>query len=91
MDGKAAWRDNASIERLWKLVKYEELYLRACDSGSHTRQSHGRYFDSYNHRRPHSALDRNKPDKALSIILRHRVAACIEAGRLRRPVRVGST
>ena len=88
MDGKAAWRDNVSIERLWKSVKYEELYLRACDGGSHSRQSLGRYFDFYNHRRPHSALDRNTPDKTLSIILRHRVATCIEAGRLRRPVRV---
>ena len=88
MDGKGAWRDTVFIGRLWKSVEYEELYLRACDSVSHTRQSLGRNFDCYNHCRPQGALDRNTPDKTLSIILRDSVAACVEAGRLRRPVRV---
>ena len=63
MDGKGCWRDNVFIERLWKSVKYEEVYLRAYDSVSHARQSLGRYFDFYNTRRPHSALDRQTPDK----------------------------
>ncbi|CAN5309435.1 hypothetical protein BH11PSE14_BH11PSE14_11220 [soil metagenome] len=63
MDGKGAWRDNVFIERLWKSVKYEEVYLRAYDSVSHARQSLGRYFQFYNTRRPHSALDRQTPDR----------------------------
>lgn len=63
MDGKGCWRDNVFIERLWKSVKYEEVYLRAYDSVSHARDSLGRYFHFYNTRRPHSALDRQTPDK----------------------------
>ena len=63
MDGKGAWRDNVFIERLWKSVKYEEVYLRAYDTVSHARQSLGRYFQFYNTRRPHTALDRQTPDK----------------------------
>jgi putative transposase len=64
MDGKGAWRDNVFIERLWKSVKYEEVYLHAYDSVSHARQSLGRYFDLYNQRRPHSSLDDQTPDEA---------------------------
>lgn len=63
MDGKGCWRDNVFIERLWKSVKYEEVYLRAYDSVSHARQSIGRYIDFYNQRRPHTALDRKTPDR----------------------------
>ena len=63
MDGKGCWRDNVFIERLWKSVKYEEVYLRAYDSVSHARQSIGRYLDLYNARRPHTALDRKTPDQ----------------------------
>ena len=63
MDGKGCWRDNVFIERLWKSVKYEEVYLRAYETVNHARQSLGRYFDFYNTRRPHSALDRQTPDK----------------------------
>lgn len=62
MDGKGAWRDNVFIERLWKSVKYEEVYLRAYETVSHARQSLGRYFQFYNTRRPHTALDRQTPD-----------------------------
>jgi putative transposase len=64
MDGKGAWRDNVFIERLWKSVKYEEVYLHAYDSVSHARQSLGRYFNLYNQRRPHSSLDDQTPDEA---------------------------
>jgi putative transposase len=63
MDGKGCWRDNVFIERLWKSVKYEEVYLRAYDSISHARQSIGRYLEFYNSERPHSALDRKTPDR----------------------------
>ena len=64
MDGKGAWRDNVFVERIWKSVKYEEVYLRAYDSVSQARASIGRYLDFYNRRRPHSSLDRRTPDEA---------------------------
>ena len=63
MDGQGCWRDNVFIERLWKSVKYEEVYLRAYDSVSHAKASLGRYLDFYNTRRPHSSLDRKTPDQ----------------------------
>jgi transposase InsO family protein len=56
MDGKGARRDNVFVERLWRSVKYEEVYLRAYDSVSEARSSIGRYLDFYNPRRPHSSL-----------------------------------
>ena len=64
MDGKGAWRDNVFVERLWRSVKYEEVYLRAYDSVSEARASIGRYLDFYNGRRPHSSLDGTTPDHA---------------------------
>ena len=64
MDGKGAWRDNVFVERLWRTIKYEEVYLRAYDSVSDARQSIGRYLDLYNRRRPHSSLDGMTPDQA---------------------------
>jgi putative transposase len=64
MDGKGAWRDNVFVERLWRSVKYEEVYLRAYDSVSEARASIGSYFDFYNGRRPHSSLDDLTPDQA---------------------------
>ena len=63
MDGKGCWRDNVFVERLWRSVKYEEVYLHAYDSVSHARASLGRYFAFYNQRRPHTALDRRTPDQ----------------------------
>jgi putative transposase len=64
MDGKGAWCDNVFVERLWRSVKYEEVYLRAYDSVSEARASIGLYFDFYNQRRPHSSLDGITPDRA---------------------------
>ena len=64
MDGKGAWRDNVFVERIWKSVKYEEVYLRAYGSVGEARASLGRYLDFYNGRRPHSSLDRRTPDEA---------------------------
>jgi putative transposase len=63
MDGKGAWRDNVFIERLWRSVKYEEVYLRAYDSVSHARSSLGRYFSFYNTRRTHTSLEKRTPDE----------------------------
>jgi putative transposase len=62
MDGKGAWRDNVFVERLWKTIKYEEVYLHAYDSVSDARDGLARYIDFYNRRRPHRALDRMTPD-----------------------------
>jgi putative transposase len=64
MDGKGSWRDNVFVERIWKTVKYEEVYLRAYNSVGEARASLGRYLDFYNGRRPHSSLDRHTPDEA---------------------------
>jgi transposase InsO family protein len=66
MDGKGAWRDNVFVERLWRSVKYEEVYLRAYESVSEARTSIGRYLDFYNGRRPHSSLDGTTPDQDTS-------------------------
>ena len=75
MDGKGAWRDNVFVERLWRSVKYEEVYLRAYDSVSEARASIGRYLDFYNGRRPHSSLDGTTPDQAYFNLLPIRLAA----------------
>ena len=64
MDGKGAWRDNVFVERLWRTIKYEEVYLHAYESVSEARGGIGRYLDLYNHRRPHSSLDGRTPDDA---------------------------
>jgi putative transposase len=64
MDGRGAWRDNVFVERLWRSVKYEEVYLRAYDSVGEARASIGRYLEFYNRKRPHSSLDARTPDRA---------------------------
>jgi putative transposase len=61
-DGKGCWRDNVFVERFWKSLKYEEVYLRAYESVSEAKGSIGRYIAFYNERRPHSALDARTPD-----------------------------
>ena len=63
MDGKGCWRDNVFVERLWKSVKYEEVYLHAYDSVSEAKAGLRRYFDFYNARRPHQSLDGQTPDE----------------------------
>jgi putative transposase len=75
MDGKGAWRDNVFMERLWRSVKYEEVYLRAYESVAEARASIGRYLDFYNRRRPHSSLDGLTPDHAYFTPLPVRSAA----------------
>jgi putative transposase len=62
MDDKGRWRDNVSVERLWKSVKYEEVYLHAYETVSAARANLSRYFHFYSARRPHTALDRRTPD-----------------------------
>ncbi len=67
MDGKGAWRDNVFVERLWRTIKYEEVYLRAYASVSEARTSIGRYFGFYNGRRPHSSFGGQTPDQVSAI------------------------
>ena len=64
MDGRGAWRDNVFVERLWRTVKYEEVYLRAYASVPEARASISRYMTFYNSRRPHSSLGGRTPDQA---------------------------
>jgi putative transposase len=75
MDGKGAWRDNVFAERLWRSIKYEEVYLRAYESVAEARASIGRYLSFYNRRRPHSSLDGMTPDRAYFTPLPARLAA----------------
>jgi putative transposase len=63
MDGKGCWRDNVFVERLWKSIKYEEVYLRAYETVSAACSGIERYLAFYNSRRPHSALDGSTPDE----------------------------
>jgi putative transposase len=62
MDGRGCWRDNVFVERLWRSVKYEEVYLRAYETMSDVRAGLTRYFAFFNHRRPHDGLRRRTPD-----------------------------
>jgi len=64
MDGKGAWKDNVFIERFWRTLKYEEVYLRAYESVSAARASIAKYLAFYNGRRPHSAIGDLTPDAA---------------------------
>jgi putative transposase len=75
MDGKGAWRDNVFVERLWRTIKYEEVYLRAYDSVADARQSIGCYLDFYNTKRPHQSLDGGTPAQAYFTKLPLREAA----------------
>jgi len=63
MDGKGRWRDNVFVERVWKSIKYEEVYLHAYESVGQARASIGRYIDFYNTVRPHSSLKTLTPDQ----------------------------
>ena len=64
MDGKGAWRDTIFVERLWRTIKDEEVYLRAYASVSEARNSISRYLAFYNARRPQSSLGGQTPDQA---------------------------
>jgi putative transposase len=69
MDGKGSWRDNVFIERLWRSVKYEEIYLKAYDSVGHARKSIAHYLMWYNQQRPHSSLSDTTPVEAYFAML----------------------
>jgi len=63
MDGRGCWRDNVFVERLWRSLKYEEVYLRAYKTVCDAQQGLARYVQFYNQRRPHRALDGRTPDR----------------------------
>jgi putative transposase len=69
MDGRGAWRDNVFVERLWKSVKYERVYLHAYDSVTEARRSIMQYMEWYNQSRPHSSLGKKTPDEAYTVML----------------------
>lgn len=75
MDGKGCWKDNVFVERLWRTVKYEEIYLHGYDTVSEVKQALKRYFGFYNQRRPHSVLDGQTPDAVYFNLWPHRIAA----------------
>ena len=62
MDGKGCWRDNVFVERLWRTIKYDEVYLKAYESVSHAKASLGQFITFYNSRRPHQAFAGKTPD-----------------------------
>lgn len=63
MDGRGRWRDNIVVERLWRSLKYESVYLNAYETGSECRKGIGSWIELYNRRRPHSSLDDRTPDE----------------------------
>ena len=63
MDGRGRWRDNVFVERIWKSIKYEEVYLHAYASVSEARAGIGNYIAFYNTTRPHSSLRGQTPDQ----------------------------
>ena len=64
MDGKGRWMDNIFIERLWRSLKYEQVYLAEYTTGSEARAGIGWWMGFYNERRPHSSLDDQTPEEA---------------------------
>jgi putative transposase len=64
MDGKGRWMDNVMVERLWRTLKYDCVYLNAFEKGSEAREGIGRWIEKYNWRRPHSSLDDRTPYEA---------------------------
>jgi putative transposase len=67
MDGPARWMDNVFIERLWRSLKYEGVYLHAFKTGSELRAGLAKWIGYYNERRPHSALAGRPPDEAYGV------------------------
>lgn len=64
MGGRGNWRDNVFVERVWRSIKYEQVYLKACGLVSHAGRSIGEYINVYNRKRPHSSLTDQTPDDA---------------------------
>lgn len=69
MDGRARYLDNIFIERLWRTVKYEEIYLKGYSDGQEARSSLGHYFSFYNAERPHSTFNGLTPQEVYAGLL----------------------
>ena len=67
MDGKGRWMDNVFIERLWRSLKYECVYLHALENGSQARHQISAWLNHYNHTRPHSTFDGQTPDEVYNL------------------------
>ena len=74
MDGKGAWRDNVFVERLWRSVKYEEVYLNAYESMAHATQRLARWIAFYNHKRKHQTL-KTTPDQKYAMVINQKQIA----------------
>ena len=68
MDGRGCWRDNIMVERLWRTLKYENIYLHAYETGSEAKAGIGKWLCKYNSKRPHSSLDDYTPDEVYNCI-----------------------
>jgi putative transposase len=71
MDGRGRWMDNVFIERLWRSLKYECVFLNAFENGSEARAGIGCWIDYYNTDRPHSTFGGRTPDEAYAIDMEH--------------------
>ena len=76
MDGKGRWMDNVFIERLWRSLKYEQVYLAEYATGSDARAGIGWWIEFYNKRRPHSSLGDRTPDEAYNVGVPPRPGLC---------------
>ena len=74
MDGRRRWIDNVFIERLWRSLKYECVYLNAFETGQEVREGIGRWLEYYNHERPHSTFDGHTPDETYNGIVNPNLA-----------------
>jgi hypothetical protein len=79
MDGRGRWLDNVFIERLWRSVKHEEVYLKAYENLVEARRELGTYFDFYNHRRRHQGLADRTPDEAYWSYATHASKSCMRS------------
>jgi putative transposase len=75
MDGRGRWLDNVFIERLWRSVKHEEVYLKAYENPTEARRELGDYFEFYNRRRRHQGLADRTPDEVYWSTLRTQATA----------------
>ncbi len=75
MDGKGRWSDNVFVERLWRSLKYECVYLNAFETPSEAREGIGRWMRDYDYERPHSSLDGLTPAEVYAGLARRKLAA----------------